>query len=170
MNITEAARIATVDDTPPILTLARAAIAELSAQRGGVVWRRHDARVEPIEGPIIDAIAASLAGEPTLVVVGTVDDVVVGYGVVHGETVADEGVIGIIEDLYVEPGGRGVGVGAAMMNLILEWATEQGFFGVDSLALPGNRETKNFFESFGLVARAILVHRALPTTGEPAGA
>ena len=38
-------------------------------------------------------------------------------------------------------------------------AAAQGCFGVDSLALPGDRHTKNFFESFGLVARAIVVHR-----------
>ena len=40
-------------------------------------------------------------------------------------------------------------------------APTQGCFGVDSLALPGDRHTKNFFESFGLVARAIIVHRSL---------
>jgi hypothetical protein len=33
---------------------------------------------------------------------------------------------------------------------------------VDSLALPGDRHTKNFFEAFGLVARAIVVHKTLP--------
>jgi hypothetical protein len=29
------------------------------------------------------------------------------------------------------------------------------------VALPGMRESKNFFERFGLVARAITVHRRL---------
>jgi hypothetical protein len=47
------------------------------------------------------------------------------------------------------------------MDAVLAWCRECGCFGVDSLALPGNRETKNFFESFGLVARAIVVHRNL---------
>ena len=47
------------------------------------------------------------------------------------------------------------------MDEILVWCRSQGCIGVDSLALPGNRETKNFFESFGLVARAIVVHRSL---------
>jgi len=32
---------------------------------------------------------------------------------------------------------------------------------VQSTALPGDRATKNFFESQGMVARAILVHRWL---------
>ncbi|MEZ5207350.1 MAG: hypothetical protein R2690_10330 [Acidimicrobiales bacterium] len=30
---------------------------------------------------------------------------------------------------------------------------------VSTPSLPGDRSTKNFFESFGLVARAIVVHR-----------
>jgi hypothetical protein len=29
------------------------------------------------------------------------------------------------------------------------------------MALPGNRATKNFFETFGRTARAIVVHRTL---------
>jgi hypothetical protein len=33
--------------------------------------------------------------------------------------------------------------------------------GIDAVALPGMRETKNFFEAAGLVARAIVVHKAL---------
>jgi len=49
-----------------------------------------------------------------------------------------------------------------LLDYVIEWATERHCVGVDSLVLPGNRETKNFFESFGLVARAIVVHRALP--------
>jgi hypothetical protein len=47
------------------------------------------------------------------------------------------------------------------MEAVLAWAGERGCVGVDALALPGSRETKNFFESFGLVARAIVVHRDL---------
>ena len=50
----------------------------------------------------------------------------------------------------------------AMMEALVAWCRAQGCFGVDSIALPGDRHTKNFFESFGLVARAIVVHRSLP--------
>ena len=58
-----------------------------------------------------------------------------------------------------------MGVGEAMMELVLAWCDERGCRGVDSLALPGDRETKNFFERFGLTARAIVVHRALRPDG-----
>ena len=48
------------------------------------------------------------------------------------------------------------------MDDLVAWCRDRGCVGVDSLALPGDRATKNFFESFGLVARAIVVHRPLP--------
>ena len=66
-----------------------------------------------------------------------------------------------IEDIYVDPGARAVGLGETLMNHLIDWCRARGCFGVDSLALPGDRDTKNFFESFGLVARAIVVHRPL---------
>ena len=47
------------------------------------------------------------------------------------------------------------------MQALVDWCAARGCFGVDSLALPGDRHSKNFFESFGLVARAIIVHRPL---------
>ncbi len=166
MKLDEAARVATEDDTDQIVRLARSAFAELAAQKGGVVWSRRDARAEPIDRDIADAVAESAAGGARLVAVGTLDDVVVGYAVVRDEPVADGGHLGVVQDLYVEPGARGVGVGEALMDLILDWAAEHGCFGIDSIALPGDRATKNFFESFGLVARAITVHRALPSIGQ----
>ena len=52
-------------------------------------------------------------------------------------------------------------VGAGKLDEVLAWCTERGCRGVDALALPGNRETKNFFETAGLVARAIVVHKRL---------
>src|SRR3546814_10879751 len=65
----------------------------------------------------------------------------------------------VVDDLYTEPGCREVGIGELVMQALVDWCRERGCFGVDSLALPGDRHTKNFFESFGLVARAIVVHK-----------
>jgi GNAT superfamily N-acetyltransferase len=95
------------------------------------------------------------------VVAGTLDGTVVGYGLVRVERLDDGTLLGVIDDIYVDPGARAVGIGEALMNHMLDWCRSQGCFGVDSLALPGDRHTKNFFESFGLVARAIIVHRPL---------
>ncbi len=153
----EGVRPAGTDDLPRLTALAREVIDELADQKGGIVWRRHAARGEPVE----DGLTADLDDPDTLVLVGTIDDSVIGYAVTTIEAVADEGHLAVVRDLYVEPGARGVGVGAAMMDAVLAWAGERGCIGVDALALPGSRATKNFFEGFGLVARAIVVHRSL---------
>jgi GNAT superfamily N-acetyltransferase len=134
-----------------------AAIEELRAGKGGEVWARSAARQAPFE----PELARQVADPVTCVLVGTVDGVVLGYGVATTETLRDGGRLGVVTDLYTEPGARELGLGEAMMEALVAWCREQGCFGVDSLALPGDRHTKNFFESFGLVARAIVVHRSL---------
>ena len=47
------------------------------------------------------------------------------------------------------------------MDRMLEWVRSRNIPAVDSLALPGDRQTKNFFETHGLVARAIIVQKDL---------
>ncbi|MDH3754909.1 MAG: GNAT family N-acetyltransferase, partial [Acidimicrobiia bacterium] len=69
--------------------------------------------------------------------------------------------LAVLEQIYVLPEARGVGVGESIMGEVEAFAQSQGCIGIDSLALPGDRATKNFFETFGLVARAITVHRKL---------
>jgi GNAT superfamily N-acetyltransferase len=152
-----AARPATVEDLDVLGALADAVIAELEPMRGGAIWRRHVGRHQPTAG----SLEAALADPDQLVLAGTIDGAVLGYGVVRVEPLRDGGRLGMIEDLFVDPEARGVGVGEAMMDLVLAWCSERGCVGVDALALPGHRDTKNFFESFGLVARAIVVHRSL---------
>ncbi len=87
----------------------------------------------------------------------------VGYAVGRVEVLRDGGRLAVVDELYVEPDAREVAVGEALMDDLLEWATAQGCFGIDALALPGNRATKNFFERYGLTARAIVVHKRLGT-------
>jgi GNAT superfamily N-acetyltransferase len=156
--MTEAARLAFSQDLPRLAELARAAIEELRPTKGGEVWARREARAEPVEG----SLAADLADDGTAVFAGTIDGVVVGYAVARTETLSDGSLLARVTDLYAEPGAREVGVGEALLETIVKWATTRRCVGIDSLVLPGNRETKNFFESFGLVARAIVVHRPLP--------
>jgi GNAT superfamily N-acetyltransferase len=153
----EHARPATPDDLEVVAALARLAVEELREQRGGPVWSRREARAEPFE----EALAGSIADPAHLVLVATIDDVVVGYAVARLEQLRDERPLAVIDDLYVEPDARGIGLGEGLMDGLLSWAREQGCTGIDAFTLPGNRETKNFFESFGLKARAILVHRDL---------
>ena len=47
------------------------------------------------------------------------------------------------------------------MDFLVNQAIENKVIGIDSFALPGDRETKNFFESQGMVARLIQVYRPI---------
>jgi GNAT superfamily N-acetyltransferase len=160
----EGCRLATLADVPRLAELAEQAVAELRQLRGGEVWARREARRPPWAPPL----EAQVEAPSSRVVAGTIDDVIVAYAVAdldRGPHGGDDPLC-VVTDLYVEPGARGVGIGEVMMDDLVAWATEAGCYGVDSVALPGDRATKNFFESFGLVARAITVHRRLPAKGE----
>jgi GNAT superfamily N-acetyltransferase len=154
----EGCRPARADDLPRLAELAAAAVEELRHGRGGAVWARHMAR----RPPFLDELAVQLRADDHEVLVGTVDGTIMGYGVARIERLADGGLLGVVTDLYTEPGCRELGIGESTMRHLVDWCATQGCFGVDSLALPGDRHTKNFFESFGLVARALIVHRSLP--------
>lgn len=154
----EACRVATPDDLPRLAELAEEAVASLRPGRGGELWARQSGR----SAPFTDGLARDLAAPDHHVLVSTLDDLVMGYGVAHVEVLRDGGRLGVVTDLYTDPGCRELGLGERTMQALVDWCAAEGCFGVDSLALPGDRHTKNFFESFGLVARAIVVHRALP--------
>ena len=153
----EGCRLVEPGDIDRLVSLVSQSIAELRAGRGGEVWARRHAR----QAPYRDRLERELADPDHCVVAGTLDGVILGYGIATIERVADGGLLGVVTDLYTEPGGRDLGLGESMMSSLLDWCRSRGCFGVDSLALPGDRHTKNFFESFGLVARAITVHRPL---------
>jgi GNAT superfamily N-acetyltransferase len=130
--------------------------AELGPNRGGAVFVAREARDEPLE----EGLAAELeAGHA--VVAGTLDDVIIGYGVGRVEELRTGMKLGRITDLYVEPPARGVGVGECVVGALLAWFVERGCTGVDAMALPGDRETKNFFEESGFTARLLVMHHRI---------
>ena len=133
----EAARPATEADLTDVADLARLAIVELAEGRGGELWRRREARQEPLEAEIAAAIDGDVGGGSGQVVVGTIDATVVGYGVVHVEPLADGGRLAVVDDVYVHPGAREVGVGEAMMDLMVDFARTAGCVGIDALGAPG---------------------------------
>jgi len=155
--VIEAARPAGEDDVARIAELVEEATAELIPTRGGRLWALREGRALPAH----ESLAKALADPRQLVLVGEIDGVAVGYAAVRLEDLRNGETLGVVDDIYVEPPARGVAVGELLMDAALAWCEEQGCVGVDSLALPGNRDTKNFFERFGLTARAIIVHRAL---------
>lgn len=167
MNVT--ARLATSRDLEALLAMASTIEDELEPVRGGSVFlasRRAGQRSQTER--LVDDLVALEAGQ-RLVAVGCIDDVVVGYARGHvSSMVSNESIeqkLGVLDDLAVLPGAREVGVGEAMLDLSVAWFREQGCVGVDAYALPGQRETKNFFETFGMTARLLTVHITLDAAG-----
>ena len=142
-----AIRRANVEDEPRLEALAASAIAEQAEGRGGSIWSRREALRTP-------------PGE-SVTLVGTIDDVVVGFAAVGIEELSDGAKLGVVTSIYVEAGAREVAVGETLLDEVIVWCTERGCVGIDAHALPGNRETKNFFETFGFTARLLVVHRKL---------
>ena len=153
----EGSRPAAAEDLPRIADLAALARDELVPMKGGALWSAREAVAEPFE----DAYRAFIDRDDALVVVGTVDETVIGFGVVTLERLRTGETLGIISDLFVEPGARAIGVGEAMADDLVAFCETRGCTGIDALALPGHRTTKNFFEDSGFTARALVMHRAL---------
>jgi ribosomal protein S18 acetylase RimI-like enzyme len=157
----EAARRATTDDLDRIAALAQHLHDELAAMRGGALWSAREARPEPYR----ERFAALLERDDACVVVGTVDDYVVGFGVVELEPLRTGDTLGRVTELFVEPDARAVGVGEAIAVEVVAYCDAHDCVGIDALALPGHRAAKNFFERSGFTARAIVMHR--PRGGRP---
>lgn len=159
----EDARPATQADLPEVSELCRAALAELGGQdRGGALYAAREARAEPVE----NSLGAAL-GDPTRhVVVGTVDGTVLGFATAHLEWLRNDVLLGVVEEIFVHGDARGVGVGAAMMAVLMDWFRAHECDGVDALALPGMRASKNFFEQAGFSARLIVMHHRM-ARGDP---
>ena len=73
-------------------------------------------------------------------------------------TTNNEQRIASIKELFVLQEARSVGVGESVINFLTEEAIKQKVIGIDCFALPGDSETKNFFETQGMVARLIQVY------------
>lgn len=153
----EGVRRALADDVDRLAQLTAHAVAEQVDGRGGRVWSQREARGVPAHA----SLASAVTDPDQLVLAGTIDGTVIGYLAARTEVLADGTILGVVTDIFVEPGARGVGVGEVMVEGVLAWCGERGCVGIDALALPGNRDTKNFFETFGFKARALVVHRSL---------
>lgn len=149
------------DDLGTLVALATAAEDEVAHRRGGalLVASSEDAP---------ERLRARVDAPDHGVLLGRIEGEAVGYAVVGERRLRDGTRLGALEELYVAPAARGVGLGAALLAAVRSWCRERGCEGLDAVALPGDRETKNFFESHGLTARLITVHTRLAPPDEPA--
>ena len=150
-------RVAHEADLGELTRLDRLAREHLRALRGGEMYLLHTARPEPAVATLRDDVS----DVDRIVVLGCLGEVAVGYAIAAVHPMADGTCAAEVTEVFVEPEARGVGVGNLLMHRLVEWALDRGCVGIDARVMPGDRNTKNFFESFGLVARAITVHRDL---------
>jgi GNAT superfamily N-acetyltransferase len=152
------ARRAVERDRPALVELIRRALDAAAALRGGQLWRVEQAPRERL----VDSLAAGLDPDARMAVLaGCVDDVPVGVLVVDRRPVEDGREIARVTLVYVDDGARGIGVGESLLDAAAAWAVEAGCVGLDGLALPGDRETKNLYERAGMSARLITAYRDL---------
>jgi GNAT superfamily N-acetyltransferase len=155
--VTEDTRVATEADLPRVTRLAGELRTHLLGERGGALWSAREARPEPLE----PAFAALLARDDATIFVGTLDEHVVGYGVVQIEVLRDGARLGVVDEIYVEAEARAVGVGELLVERLVTFCSDAGCIGVDAAALPGDRQAKNFFERAGFTARILVMHHGI---------
>jgi GNAT superfamily N-acetyltransferase len=153
----EAARRATIDDLGAVLELAAELREELVPMRGGSLWSRTAAYPEPLAA----TLRALLDREDVCLVVGTIDDVIVGFGACSIAVLRDGTRLGQVVELFVTPEARAVSVGEGLLSELVEWCRAQDCVGIDAFALPGHRAAKNFFETAHFTARALVMYHEL---------
>ncbi|MFN0027311.1 MAG: N-acetyltransferase family protein [Acidimicrobiales bacterium] len=159
----ESTRPAEPQDIDRLLELAGLAREELLLERGGTLWAERESPVHPRRVELLDAMTDT----DRLLVLGCVEEYPAGFGLIGQQTLRNGDKLAVVSDIYVEPGFRGVSVGEAVMTDLMAWARDRGCIGVDSLVLPGMRDSKNFFERFTLKARALIVHHSFAEPPEP---
>ncbi len=148
------ARPAVGHDTPDLARMHLAAVESLGAFPKGGPLANALSRGS-VHADVAQGFAADLERGERSVVVGLLGVTVVGYGVLRPSVPVQAPAV--IEELWVDPEAREVGVGSSLLDLLRDEADAAGSTAVDCVALPGDRNTKNFFEDHGMVARAITV-------------
>jgi GNAT superfamily N-acetyltransferase len=149
------ARPATADDLPELVRLYRLLEAEMEALRG--LWKEADGLPEPVE----EALAGAVADPETFVYVGTADNVPFGFILGYSSPLLPQAAgerMATIKLVFTEEEARGVGVGEAMRDTLVDAFRAQGHRWFDAHVLPGHRLAKNFFEAGGFSARFIIMN------------
>jgi len=126
------------------------------------LWPVADGLPEPIE----PAFAKHLDEDDSLIVIGSIDDVPLGFMWMRSEALlpqAGDARVGSARLVFVEVEARGVGVGEAMITMVMADFRDRGITLFDSHVSPGHRLAKNFFESHGYSARRIVMHHSEDT-------
>jgi len=137
--------------------LRKEAILELKNKRGGEVLLN----MESFSEDSVEKFSYWFNSTDHRVFAGLFGDAIVAYGILEFSNTNDNQRIASIKEIFVLKDARSVGVGESLIDSMINEAIEHDAIGIDSFALPGDRETKNFFETQGMVARLIHVYRTL---------
>jgi GNAT superfamily N-acetyltransferase len=144
----ERVRPATDGDLAECAALLDRAREEVAGQRGAAA----------LLGSGSASVEACWAEGPSRrLLVGEFEGATVGLATGH---LGDRG-RGMVDCCYVVPEARRVGVGGALVEALTAWFADAGCSGVDALALPGDRDTKQLYETAGFRARLLVLHRPL---------
>lgn len=158
----EGARPACASDLEGCARILAQAAAGAVQRRGGRPHVGTTAGLWGVRDPLAPSswhagLARALEQDRCRLFVGTFSGCPVGVG---GGRV--DGPTGIVDFCYVEPAGRKVGVGTALLDALTGWFGDQGCTALDAPALPGDRESKQLYEAAGLSARLLVLRRSLP--------
>lgn len=121
------------------------------------MWPLADGLGDPLE----NAWRLLLDDPDTVIVIGEIDGYPFGFLVARIEDLLPRAAgerVGSIRLVFVDPPARQVGVGEAMLDLVLGQLRSRSISKFDAHVLPGHRLVKNFFESGGFSARSIVMH------------
>ncbi|MDJ0961145.1 MAG: GNAT family N-acetyltransferase [Acidimicrobiia bacterium] len=153
MNV--AARHATPADLDELIRMYRLLEAEQAALRP--LWPVADG----LDEPIVESFDAILDDPDSILLVGSLDDVPLGFLWARPEDLLAQAggeQVGVIRLIFTELEARGIGIGDAMITSALDQLRGRGLRYFDARVSPGHRHAKNFFEANGFKARLIFMH------------
>ena len=105
------------------------------------LWSTREARPEPLE----PAFRALVERDDATVLVGTLEEHVVAYGVAQIEVLRDASRLGVISEIYVQPEARAVGIGELLVERLVASAPARAASGVGARRCPaiGRRRTSS---------------------------
>ena len=148
-------RFAIESDRDVILSLYGESVGEQAALRP--MWPLADGLPEPAAA----AVDGILEDPSSRLVVGAIDEATVGFAWARSEALLPQAKgepVCVVRLVYTTPEARGVGVGHAMLTLLMDDFTEHGHRHFDARVSPGHRNAKNFFEAHGFSARLIVMY------------
>ncbi len=148
-------RRATRADVELLTGLYRALEEEMTAL--SEMWALADGLPEPVD----ETLGELASAEETVVLIGEIDGVGVGFIVAHVAELAPQAKgerRGVVPYVFVEQAARGVGVGEMLLDRALDELRRRGIRRFDAHVLPGHRLAKNFFEAAGFAARSIVMY------------